>query len=413
MNTSRTGLLVLMVIGAVCAVPRGTFAADAAAANPAVEGNTAFACEMYAQLIKDEKGNLFFSPASIHTALAMTYAGAKGDTAAQMAKALHYPEDPKALAGSYAAVLKMINTPPLDHEKKPVYELVVANALWGRPDYPFLPEFLALNKESYGAGLNAVDFAQSEAARKTINDWVAQQTKDRIKDLIPQGILDALTRLVLTNAVYFKSSWAEEFSEHATKDDAFVKLDGQQVQVPMMKQTKRFGYFEDADVQVLELPYNRRELNMVVILPRKVDGLPSVEKSLSGKQLMTWLGGLANSAVNVALPKYKIESQFKLADALQALGMTDAFSDSKANFTGIATAEKLYISAVLHKAFVEVNEKGTEAAAATAVVIRTKGVFEPPADPKVFKADHPFMFLIRHRATGEILFLGRVMEPAK
>jgi serpin B len=386
-------------------------AAEPAAPNPAVDGNSTFAFELYAQLRQSEKGNLFFSPASIHAALAMTYAGAKAETAAQMANVLHYPEDRKALAAAYGTLLKTLNNAPLDWDKKPAYALSIVNALWGQKGYPFVADFLTLNKEHFGAGLNEVDFAQSESARKTINDWVAQKTKDRIKDLIPQGVLDDLTRLVLTNAVYFKSRWAEEFREEATQDGPFTRLDGKPVTVPLMCRQDGYSYGENDQVQILELPYNRHALNMVIVLPKKAAGLPDVEKDLDAKRVGQWLAGLKGVEVLVTVPRFKIEGSFSLADALKAMGLTDAFVFKKANFTGVATVEDLYISAILHKSFVEVDEKGTEAAAATAVVMAAGAAPGEPEKPRIFKADHPFLFLIRHRATGEILFLGRLMDP--
>jgi serpin B len=328
-----------------------------------------------------------------------------------MAKTLHYGElDGEKLAADYGPVLARLNEPRKDHDGTRAYDLVVANALWGQKGYPFKPEFLALNKKCYAAGLEGLDFAQSEAARKTINDWVAQQTREKIKDLIPPGVLTNLTRLVLTNAVYFKSNWADKFHKAFTKDAPFRSPGAQPANVPMMLRQGHYGYLEAADFQALELPYRCYDLSMVVLLPRKDDGLPALEQSLTPESLAAIVGKLASEQVRVTFPKFKIECGFSLPKALQALGMTDAFVWKKADFTGMTTAEDLFISDVIHKSYVAVDEEGTEAAAATAVVMRA-GSAARREEPKIFTADHPFLFLIRHRPTGLVLFLGRVVEP--
>ncbi len=398
--------------------------------------NTAFALAMYWQLTAKAKGNIFFSPASIQTALAMTYAGARGETAKQMAEVLRFPSEtpgvhlpsrgggpapwkkvskpwPAArLHRTFGELIRRINTPKLDYKKKPVYQLSIANELWGAKDYSFRSEFIALVKKDYGAGLNNVDFGKPAAARKTINDWVEKQTRDKIKNLIPAGMLDKLTRLVLTNAVYFKSGWAYTFSKHATKDGAFHVSADESVTVPLMHQQKSFQYAGSDDLQVIELPYMYNDLSMIVLLPRKIDGLAALEQSLTPKKLDKYLAALKRETVKLTLPKFKFTSQFALAGPLKAMGMVDAFSD-KADFSGMTTAEKLCIGAVIHKTFVAVDEKGTEAAAATAVMMMKMSMPPRPRRPKIFKADRPFLFFIRHNATGEILFMGRVVNPQK
>jgi len=294
--------------------------------------------------------------------------------------------------------------------QKPAYQLVVANALWGQEKYPFDLPYIQRVQQSFAGGLNSVDYAQTEKARTTINNWVAQQTRDKIKDLIGKGILKPDTRLVLTNAIYFKSNWGSQFSKSATQDGPFTTGDGQPVTVPLMHQKQDFNYAETADLQLLELPYIQHELSMIVVLPRKADGLPALEKSLSADNLRSWTQQARSASVSVTLPKFTFSAEFDLADKLAAMGMTDAFNPDKADFTGMTTAEPLYISAVIHKAFVAVDEDGTEAAAATAVTMRA-GAVRMQAPPKVFKADHPFLFFIRHNATGEILFAGRLSNP--
>jgi serpin B len=375
-----------------------------------VNGANLFAMDLYEQVAARQKGNLFLSPNSIHTALAMTYAGAAGRTAQQMALTLHFPPERDRLHPAFANLIKKLNSPRKDHKGKPAYELIVSNALWGQKDYPFKADFLKRIEASYGAGLNHVDFRKAEAARKTINDWVAQRTKDKIRDLIQQGAIRPLTRLILTNAIYFKSNWASKFQKRATRKEPFHLSGEKQIETPMMHQKDRFGYLETETLQVLELPYRFHDLSMVVLLPRKVDGLAALEKEMTAANVAKWLKGVSHQDVQVTFPKFRFTSQFNLARTLKAMGMTDAFSPERADFSGMTTMEKLAISDVVHKAFVAVDEEGTEAAAATAVMMAGTA-FRPPAEPKVFKADHPFVFLIRHRATGAILFLGRVTNP--
>jgi serpin B len=366
-------------------------------------GNTAFATDLYAQLRKD-KGNLFLSPFSISTALAMTAAGAKGQTLAEMRKVLHLPEDPHSAFSQLLA--PMYSVPP--GGLKRAYELSVANALWGQKGFPWKPEFTELTRKFYAAGLNEVDFAETEAARKVINDWVAAQTKEKIKDLIGPGVLDRDTRLVLTNAIYFKSAWFFPFNKGATQTQPFTLVDGTKVDAPLMTQTEGFRYAEDESAQVLELPYQMGELSMVVLLPKSADGLAKMEEGLTADKLAAWEKAAKHAEVRVSLPRFRTEKEFSLAPVLKAMGMASAFSRG-ADFSGMTTAEKLFIAEVVHKAFVDVNEEGTEAAAATAVIMKRASA--PPREPKVFRADHPFLFLIRENKTKSVLFLGRVENP--
>jgi len=371
------------------------------------QANNVFGCELYAKL-KGQAGNLFFSPASIHTALAMTYAGAAGPTAEQMAGTLHFELPADRLHKAFGLLTGELNNPP-KQDDDPAYQLVVSNALWLHKGYPFKDSFTKLVKDNYGAGLNEVDYAAGEPARKTINDWVEKATRDKIKDLIPPGVLNELTRLVLTNAVYFKSDWADTFPEHATKAGPFQLGEGKTVSVPLMTQWMYVGYMETEDFQLADLPYKANVLSMTVLLPRKADGLKALEDKLSAKALAEWLGKAKPAHVDLTLPRFKFTSQFGLKDPLSQLGMVEAFDPGKADFSGMTTSEKLFISAVLHKAFVAVDEKGTEAAAATAVAISATAM---PQEPQiVFRADRPFLFLIRHRPTGAVLFLGRLANP--
>lgn len=378
----------------------------------------AFTADLYAQLAA-QKGNLFFSPVSIETALAMAYAGAKGVTAEQMAKTLQHTGTVDHTNAAFAALLKTLNNPPevesLDADLKPVttpaYQLVVANALWGQQGYPFQPSFMELVQKHYGAGLNLVDYRQTEQARTIINEWVAKQTKDKIKELIAQGVLSIDTRLVLTNAIYFKSNWEEKFQKAATKDGPFKVTPEQPTNVPFMHQRHNFGYMENGELQLLEMPYSRGTLSMIVLLPKKMDGLAGLEKTLTAENLRTWFKETHSESVEVTLPKFTFSAQLQLADTLKAMGMIDAFDANKADFSGMSTAEKFFISAVIHQAFVAVDEEGTEAAAATAMVMRAGSALHQPKEAKVFKADHPFLFVIRHNPTSELLFMGRLANP--
>lgn len=377
-------------------------------AKAVAQSNNRFATDLYAQLSSKESSNLFFSPYSISTALAMTYAGAEGQTEKQMAEVLHFnlPE-PKL----HLAFASLRSASQLTDSKAAGYQLRVANRLWGQQGYHFMPAFQQTLKTNYGAELAAVDFSrQTEAARQTINGWVEKETEQKIQDLIPPGALDSMTRLVLTNAIYFKGGWTDEFKKEATKDAPFYLTEGKQVTAPMMYQSDDFRHAAVDDLQILELPYGKpRQLSMVVLLPKNKDGLAQLEKKLTSENLQTWLTGLRKQEVRVFLPRFKLTSQFQLRSVLESMGMTLAFSN-QADFSGISSEEELAISAVIHKAFVDVNEQGTEAAAATGIV------FAPTAapirqEPVVFRADHPFVFLIQDNRTGGVLFLGRLMNP--
>jgi serine protease inhibitor len=369
-----------------------------------VKGNNKFALELYQEL-QSREGNLFLSPYSISTALAMTSAGARGQTEKQMAETLCFPSmSREQFHKEFGAIISRLN----EAGRKGDYELVVANALWGQKGYIFLNDFLSLVRTNYDGDLQQVDFSQrTEEARKTINTWVEDKTKDKIKELIKPGMVDSMTRLVLTNAIYFKGKWASEFKPERTQDAPFTLLDGQKVNVPMMAQTEKFGYMETDTLQVLEMPYVSDELSMLILLPKKNDGVQRIEKELTLDNVYGWLRGLLKCEVKVFLPRFKVTSEFELAKVLSSMGMPDAFS-SKADFSGMTGNKDLFISAVIHKAYVDVNEEGTEAAAATGVGMKLTSVAPPPP---VFKADHPFVFLIRNNHTDSILFLGRLANP--
>lgn len=373
-----------------------------------VRGGNQFALDLLGRL--DPKANVFFSPASISTALAMTYAGARGQTAEQMAKVLHFDLDAKRLHPAFAALLWEMQ----GEGKQPGYRLNIANALWGHKNTRFLPDFLQQTKDNYGAGLQQVDFANPDDARRLINAWVARQTADKIKDLLQSGDVTPATRLVLTNAIYFKGDWLHPFKSDHSHDQPFHVTPTNDVSVSMMHQTSTFNHFTDKEksFQILEMPYKESTLSMIVLLPAQVDGLAQFEKKLDAPSVGQWLQQMKSARVEVTLPKFKTSRRLELADRLQAMGMRAAFDDAEADFTGM-TNEKppLVLSAVIHEAWVDVNEKGTEAAAATAVVARPAAAAPPPERPIVFRADHPFLFLIRDMRSGSILFLGRVSNP--
>jgi serpin B len=376
------------------------------------EGNTAFACDLYARLKTEKAGaNLFFSPYSLSTALAMTYAGARGPTAEQMAGTLHFGLDQARLHPAFFALEESLAAV----QKKGRVTLGVANSLWPQNGYPFREEYLDLARHWYGVTITPVDYARAaDEARQKINAWVEDKTNRKIVNLIPAGVLNPLTRLVLANAIYFKGDWASRFKAVDTQEQPFNLGTGETVQAHLMYQQAKdqFRYAETDTMQALDLPYAGNDLSMLVLLPKKNDGLPALESELTAANLSRWTRQLRPQEVKAYLPKFKVTCEFGLNTALKALGMKDAFETGRADFSGMDGRQDLYISAVLHKAFVEVNEEGTEAAAATAVVIGLRSVAAPKL-PAVFRADHPFLFLIRERSTGAVLFLGRVINPSK
>lgn len=368
-----------------------------------VRDNNDFAFDLYARLAKDE-GNLFFSPYSISNALAMTWAGARGNTADEMKATLHFNLDQDRLHAAFGKLVRLLKG---DGTKR-AYQLEVANRLFGQKDYGFLPASLKIGADDYGAGLEEVDFAgDTGTARKIINAWVEKQTKDKIKELLKPGILTGDSRLVLTNAIYFKAGWLRPFQEKETAPGDFHLAGGKKVKAPLMKGHFRTNFLDDDSFSMLELPYENNDLSMFVLLPKKADGLAALAKQLTRANLEKWLAKASEHMVETTFPKFKTTAEFKLKPVLQEMGMVDAFIRGKADFSGMATREKLFISHVVHKAFVDVNEKGTEAAAATAVIIERESA--PP--PARFVADHPFLYLLRDRATGSVLFMGRLVEP--
>jgi len=372
-----------------------------------VDGNTAFACDLYAQF-RNNPGNLFFSPYSVSTALAMTCAGAHGNTETQMAQVLHLGQDQPAIHRAFGQLQRQL----AEADKQQGIQLSIANALWAQQGHPFLPAFLNIGKDDYQASLNQADFQTgAEAARREINAWVAQQTKDKIRDILPPGSLDALTRLVLANAIYFKGVWAEPFPEAETSTQPFHLTAHRQTDVPLMHHFDTVKYMENDSFQAVELPYTGAELSLLVLLPRKIKGCGQLEGQLSPALLSRCLEEMKSQRVELFVPRFKMESSFALNATLARMGMSDAFG-SQADFSGMDGMRFLFISDVFHKAWVEVNEEGTEAAAATLVNVAGCALESPPPPPPVFRADHPFIFCIRDTRSGSLLFLGRFADPA-
>jgi serpin B len=372
-----------------------------------VEGDTGFGLALY-QVLRQEEGNLFYSPFSISLALAMAYAGARGQTEQEMAQALRFTLPQDRLHPAFNALLLDLDRRAEEADDE-AFQMSIANSIWGQQDYAFLQEYLDVLARNYGAGMRLVDFMNApEEARVAINDWVSEETEERIQDLIPEGVIDTLTRLVLANAIYFKASWSEQFEEGDTRPQDFHLLDGSAVSVPMMHQSATFRYGESQGVQAVELPYVGDEVAMLILMPQS-GGFETFESSLTPEVLQSLIASMEPRQLTLGMPKYEIRSRFALVPALAELGISTAFG-SEADFSGIDGTRELYISDVVHQAFVSVDEAGTEAAAATAVFF---GLTAMPMAPFELTLDRPFVFLLRDVQTGAILFAGRLVNPAE
>ncbi len=373
--------------------------------------NRAFALDLYHRL-ESREGNLFYSPYSISSALAMTYAGAEGQTAEEMAAVFHFLMEENRLHPAFNALdqyLESLAKQEIPDDAGEAFQLNIANAIWGQKDFHFESEFLDTLAANYGAGLRLLDYVQSpEESRVTINDWVSDQTRERIQDLIPQGAIDSDTRLVLSNAIYFKATWLEPFEESLTEDGIFHGLNGQEINTPMMSlgSDASFLYYQGDGFQVVDLPYLGGQVSMLVLVPDQ-GNFYNFESGLDSAVLDQIVAGLAYRPMYLNFPKFEFESEISLAQTLAEMGMPSAFNDG-ADFSGMTGQKDLFISDVFHKAFVSVDEEGTEAAAATAVVM---SLTSAPADPLRLVVDRPFLFLIRDHQTNSILFMGRVVEP--
>jgi serpin B len=368
-----------------------------------VNANNQFAFDLYSELTKSEAGNIFYSPYSISAALGMTCEGAKGETAEEMQKVFHFPES-SVLRPNFAKIYNDINKGHGD------YELKTGNALWIQQNYPLLEDYIERVKKYYGGKAANLDFvSEPEKSRQTINSFIEKQTNGKIKDLIPPDCLNPLTRLVLTNAIYFKGIWVWQFDPGDTREMDFRITPTEVVKVPMMymePDKARFNYADLGDLQILELPYRGDKISMLIVLP--AENLESIEP-LTLEKLSEWKSQMQETKLDaIYLPKFEFDMKYFMKDTLSAMGMPTAFS-SKADFSGMAGNRDLFISFVIHQAWVKVDEKGTEAAGATAVGMELTAVM--PGD--IFRADHPFLFIIQQKDTGNILFLGRVNDPAE
>lgn len=370
------------------------------------QDNNAFAFDLFSKL-RTQSGNLFCSPFSIRVALGMTYGGAAGNTAKEMNQVL------RAQATDFHLALGALGRELRPTDAKPAYQLNVANSIWLQKNFPLRDEFTQLLQKNYGSSAQTVDFETAlEGARTTINQWVETQTNDRIKNLIPAGALDPDTKLVLTNAIYFKGRWAEIFKKENTQEEPFFVGVDKQVKIPLMRQTDTFFYHETEQLQLVRLRYTQCPLEMVLLLPRLKAGLPEVEKAVTAESFADWIKQSQNADVSLFLPRFTMTGMFELKNTLGGMGMAEAFSNA-ADFSGITSVRKLKIDRVIHKAFVDVNEEGTEAAAATAVTMMPTSAAPVRRQHYTFRADHPFLVAIRDRSSGAILFLGRCADPSQ
>ena len=382
-----------------------------------VRGNNAFAFDLY-RALSSREGNLFYSPFSVSQALARVSAGARGETLRQMEVTLHHRLPQSGLHPAFNALDRTLasrgqepgGAPNSGGEAGQYFRLNIANAIWGQEGYHFLPDFLDVLAEYYGAGMIPTDFAGApDESRVRINDWVAQETEGKIKDLLPPGVIDRSTRLVLTNAIYFNASWHWPFNPRNTRIRPFHLAGGGTVKVRMMTETTKelYGYARGDGYQAVDVPYSWGEMSMTILLPDE-GTLEAFEDSLDSEILDRIIDGITTDWVTLTMPLFEFESDFSLDKTLAEMGMPDAFDDRAADFSGMTGSRDLWISEIVHKAFVSVDEKGTEAAAATGVVMLESG---PGKEPIAVTVDRPFIFLVRDTVTGTILFLGRVSNP--
>ena len=374
-------------------------------AGEAVVAANAFTTDLYAQL-RDKPGNICISPLSVSTALGMVSAGANGKTASQMLGVLHWTGDRSKLPPANAAMSAQLMDPT---SLADTTQMFVANALFGQKGYPYRPDFANLMNQKYGAELRTVDFANDAAESiKQINEWGAKHTANKIPDALSPNSLTPATRLVVVNAVYFRDKWQTPFSTQATMDQPFYQA-AEQLKVSMMRRTSETGFMQDDKIQAVELPY-RGDFSMVVLLPLKSDSFDAMEKSVTAAAINNWTAALVTQTVDVSLPRFAMKCSYVLNKPLISLGMSDAFDPDRADFSGISSQERLEFDKVSHKTFVQVDEQGTEAAAVTSVTMAPAAAHRVE-QVAVFKADHPFLFLIRQRSTGAVLFIGRVAKP--
>jgi serpin B len=419
-KTASATVIAIIIVAAMAVIAAGLFLypyspnqppqTDDAGSTPqgvqtVVNASNQFAFDLYSELNKNEQGNIFYSPYSISVALAMTYEGAKGKTADEMKSVFHFPEN-DVLRPNFAKIYNDIN------KKDKAYQLNTGNALWAQQDYPFLQNYLTTVETYYGGkGANLDFIKETEKSRQTINSFIEEQTNNKIKDLLPQGSVNSMTRLVLTNAIYFKGTWEWEFDKSDTTEQDFkiTPSNVKQVSMMYMKNDKaRFNYTETDDLQILELPYKGNDISMLILLPK--GNLESIESSLNAEKLTELKNQMKEEKLTgIYLPKFEFDTKYSMKDTLESMGMPTAFDSSSADFSGMTGKKDLFIGFVIHQAYVKVDEQGTEAAAATAVGM----TLSIAPQEKIFRADHPFIFIIQDKNTGNILFLGRVTDPTK
>ncbi len=403
-------LLILVVVGmTLLGNTRSAFwqeAVNAQIANTAPSissGNNQFAFDLFKNVASAQgDANVFLSPVSISTALAMTYAGSEGETRKQMAQVLHFAGSQQDVASRFHSLMASMSQPT-----DAAYQLQVANALWAQEGQHFQPQFASLMHTYYSGDFNTLDFAKTQESLATINHWVAEKTADKITQLLHADDIKAPTLLVLTNAVYFKGSWTIPFTESLTKPETFTTGDGTKKQVPMMHQKPFFRYAQVGDLQALELPYKGNDLSMLVLLPQ-AESL-NVWAEFTWEKVQQLRSQMKTTEVDVSFPKFKVEARLSLARTLSGMGMPDAFDRYRADLSGMTGKKDCFISAVVHEAVIDVNEKGTEAAGATGVVVKPGVVLAE--EPVVFRADHPFLYMIIHKPSDSILFMGRLSNP--
>jgi len=383
-----------------------------------VKGNNDFCFDLY-QKLREREGNLFFSPYSISTALAMTYAGARGQTEKEMEEVLHFILEKEQLFHDFSEIQSKLNA----LQKQGYIQLKIANSLWFQKGYDLSDEFININRDYFSSELKFVDFVNHHKKASTvINSWVAEKTEKKIKNIINPGALSSLTRMVLCNAIYFKAPWANQFLMTATEKAPFYLTSQDSIYVDMMNQTEEFFYKDFGTFAGLELPYTSsgtsysfggdKDPSMIIFLPKDKDGLSQFENNLTSSHITRWIQELRTTEVIVKIPKFKTTCEFQLATILSEMGMPSAFNPETANFLGMTGKKELFINHLIHKAYVDVNEQGTEAAASTAVIVEL-GIEPNQPKPKEFIADHPFVFLIYDNQTGSILFMGRIVDPTK
>ena len=385
--------------------PTNTIPVDLDSSN-IIDANNQFAIDFYSQASLESDQNIFFSPWSIMTAFAIVSEGARGNTAEEMQNVFGFSSNKIQRQNEFKSVNDELN------QEDSSYSLQVANALWLADFFEPLKEYVDIAKKYYDSEVSAVDFVGDEGV-DTINSWAAEKTNDKIKTILPPGSTNELTRLVITNAIYFKGTWVTQFDEEHTNDQDFTVDSDTIIKTPMMNlYQNQHLYGETENIKILELPYEGEKLSMLLLLPKEIDGIADLENSLTIENLNYWKDSLLEQELQiVSIPKFELETKYDLIPPLHKLGINDAFDQNNADFLGITTSEQLFITSALHKAYVDVNEEGTEAAAVTAITVGTTSV--DPNPPPTFVADHPFIFVIQDNETGHILFIGRMTNPSE